>query len=316
MTEKITSGITETGNPLVTFMLLSYNQEKFIREAITGVFSQTYSPLQIIISDDYSSDATYEIIEEMASQYFGPHEIILNRNNKNMGIGSHINKIMVLATGEWIVGAAGDDISTPNRTEEIVKAAQRKDVKPLSIWSRAQHMTSDGNLLDKHEYSDGKPHSIKEIVNNKKVVMGCSHAWHRDVFRIFGPLHQSVIFEDNAISFRSFIAGDIAYIDKTLVYYRQHTTNITNYSKNLNKEDLIKKMSKRRRYALVGIYQRLLDLTTFNQMNPGFERKCAHLSSLLISQLVKQNLKLRLATHFPSIDIVNLAIRNIFKIKK
>jgi hypothetical protein len=45
--------------PFVTFALFVYNQEKYIREAVEGAFSQTYEPLEIILSDDCSTDRTF-----------------------------------------------------------------------------------------------------------------------------------------------------------------------------------------------------------------------------------------------------------------
>lgn len=68
--------------PLITFALFAYNQEQFIEEAVQGAFSQTYSPLEIILSDDGSSDQTFAIISRMESEYCGPHKIILTGMNK------------------------------------------------------------------------------------------------------------------------------------------------------------------------------------------------------------------------------------------
>ena len=48
--------------PLVTFALFTYNQERYVREAVEGVLAQTYEPLEIIISDDCSTDMTFSII--------------------------------------------------------------------------------------------------------------------------------------------------------------------------------------------------------------------------------------------------------------
>ena len=66
--------------PLVTFIVISYNQEAFIRDGVEGAFSQTYSPLEIVLSDDCSRDRTFEIMQELAAAYRGPHRVILNRN--------------------------------------------------------------------------------------------------------------------------------------------------------------------------------------------------------------------------------------------
>mgnify|MGYP005853322247 CR=1 FL=1 len=46
--------------PLVTFALFAYNQEQYIREAVEGAFSQTYEPLEMILSEDCSNDRTFE----------------------------------------------------------------------------------------------------------------------------------------------------------------------------------------------------------------------------------------------------------------
>ena len=54
--------------PLISFLLLTYNQENYIQDAINGALAQTYSPLEIIISDDCSTDGTYKKIEEIENK--------------------------------------------------------------------------------------------------------------------------------------------------------------------------------------------------------------------------------------------------------
>ena len=56
MTDPTTDAAPTPDRPLVTFALFAYNQEQYIREAVEGAFSQTYEPLEIILSDDCSSD--------------------------------------------------------------------------------------------------------------------------------------------------------------------------------------------------------------------------------------------------------------------
>ncbi len=63
--------------PLLTFILLAYNQERYIAEAVEGALGQTYSPLEIILSDDCSGDRTFELMKEAADEYRGPHEVIV-----------------------------------------------------------------------------------------------------------------------------------------------------------------------------------------------------------------------------------------------
>jgi len=112
----------DNDKPLITFTICAYNQEQFIREAVEGAFAQTYSPLEIILSDDCSKDRTFEIMREMTASYRGPHRLILNRNSTNLGLAGHCNRLAELAHGELLVGAAGDDISFPNRVEIVYQA--------------------------------------------------------------------------------------------------------------------------------------------------------------------------------------------------
>lgn len=58
----------------MTFALLAYNQEDYIREAVQGTFAQAYKSLEITLSDDCSSNRTYQIMQEMAGAYRGPDQ--------------------------------------------------------------------------------------------------------------------------------------------------------------------------------------------------------------------------------------------------
>lgn len=107
--------------PLATLVLYAYNEERYIREAVASAFAQTYSLLEIFLSDDGSADHTFEIMQEMAAAYQGPHRIILNRNPHNIGIGSQLNAAYQKTQGDFIVLANADDISLPERVAVLVE---------------------------------------------------------------------------------------------------------------------------------------------------------------------------------------------------
>src|SRR5512139_2419524 len=107
--------------PLISFVMTCYNQERFIHEALQGAFSQHYSPLEIIISDDCSTDRTFDLVREVGAAYRGPHRLVLNRNPANLGIGGNLSKAMELCNGELVITAGGDDISLPERTSRTLE---------------------------------------------------------------------------------------------------------------------------------------------------------------------------------------------------
>jgi glycosyltransferase involved in cell wall biosynthesis len=214
--------------PLVTFALVAYNQERFVRQAAQAALDQSYSPLEIILSDDKSSDQTWSLLREIAGSYAGPHQIVLNQNPANFGLGAHVNAVMTLARGELLVIAAGDDISRTDRTQKIVDAWNQSERKALSVTSHFKKIDKDGREIG--EFRCAFNPASRQLLHRARHgcwnVQGCCHAWHRKVFETFGPLSNYVVAEDRAIEFRSLALGEIALIDDYLVRYRVHDSNL------------------------------------------------------------------------------------------
>lgn len=120
---------------LVSFYILTFNHERYISDAISAALRQMYSPLEIIISDDCSTDRTWEIIQSRIAGYQGPHRLIARRNTDNLGISAHINALWQVCSGEWIVASAGDDASVPDWVERIMVCVKaRPDIKLHQSW--------------------------------------------------------------------------------------------------------------------------------------------------------------------------------------
>ena len=141
-------------SPLVSFIVLSYNQEKYIEQAILSAFSQTYECLEIILTDDCSTDKTFDVMTRMNVEYNGDHKIIINQNQQNLGIGGHLNRAMELAKGEFIVINAGDDISIPERTSEMINVWLQSGREAKSIFSSWYKMDTLGNVYDRQNVTD------------------------------------------------------------------------------------------------------------------------------------------------------------------
>ena len=117
--------------PLVTLTLYTYNQQEFVYDAVLSALRQTYQPLQIIISDDCSTDNTVEVVQRAISEVESVHEVLVNVNETNLGILGHLNKIVPMARGEFIVGGAGDDVSDVTRVERLVECWRARCVSSI-----------------------------------------------------------------------------------------------------------------------------------------------------------------------------------------
>ena len=223
-------------SPLVTFYVMAFNQERFIREAAEGALRQTYSPLEIVLSDDCSTDNTFTTMQEAVRDYSGPHRIILNRNERNLGISDHLNRIIEMSTGELIVSSDGDDVSSPERTARCVDVWLEQG-KPAALVTAVSCIDAAGKgtrhgewftrfLPVEHETRDQS--LLRFCQTGVPALSTCSAAWTRELCEAFGPLPRDIWIEDSIISLRAWLFDRIVFIPEALVAYREHEANICN----------------------------------------------------------------------------------------
>jgi glycosyltransferase involved in cell wall biosynthesis len=220
---------------LITFTICAYNQEQFIREAVEGAFAQTYSPLEIILSDDCSKDRTFEIMREMTASYRGPHRLILNRNSTNLGLAGHCNRLAELAHGELLVGAAGDDISFPNRVEIVYQAWEHSGRRAMGIQSGFIKIDEKGNVIggpascaaaETVTFREEKPDLENYVRTLQPETVGGAFACHPVTFSTFGPLPSALIHEDNVAALRAICLGSLIFVNIPLIKRRFHENNL------------------------------------------------------------------------------------------
>jgi glycosyltransferase involved in cell wall biosynthesis len=214
--------IRKTDNPLVTVGLFAYNQERFIREAVEAALAQTYSPLEIIISDDCSTDSTFDIIKEITSQYTGIHFLSVKRNLRNMGFVEHVNQVVALANGELIVMMAGDDISLPHQVDVLVAEWVKGHKRALALYSSIIEIDEYGN-----EYGFGKKYEATGLDNrtllrrlSRPNFCGASNAYVAAYIKEV-PIPQGCV-EDLFYYYYLNLLAPSLFIKDSLVKYRVH----------------------------------------------------------------------------------------------
>lgn len=94
-----------------------YNCASTLQEALDSLYAQSFQNFEIILCDDGSKDNTYEVALDNQRLH---SNIILLRNEKNLGLNVTLNKCLEIAKGEYIARMDGDDISLPTRFEKQV----------------------------------------------------------------------------------------------------------------------------------------------------------------------------------------------------
>ena len=254
--------------PLITFILFAYNQERFIREALESALAQTYSPLEIIVFDDFSTDNTFQIIQRIALEYHGRHILKVFRNSINLGIGGSVNNAIESSKGDLIVFAAGDDISLPNRTDILFEAWKESGRNAMGVFSSHIRVCENGKEygiggtrgyrgdMQRFRRLDGNLFSW--LSTREPMVNGCAAAWSPIVFKYFGPLQSDM--EDAVLCFRALAIGHLYYIDQPLVKWRRHRDNASFYAREVIRSfEEREKRLRRVNTMTVAMYENIID---------------------------------------------------------
>lgn len=221
--------MNSNNKPLATLLIAFYNHENFVEDAVKGALSQTYENLEIVFSDDCSTDRTFEQIEKWTKDYKGPHKIIINRNEHNVGLVPHSTILFKLAHGDYLFFNGGDDSSLPNRISEGMEYFLKDD----SISG----LTSASIYIDGKGKETGRMHLENDCryrLTDKKYLMSTSFmcgagmfAFKREILDVFGPLNDDCQTEDSCMRFRALLIGDVMASAKYGVKYRIHGNNIS-----------------------------------------------------------------------------------------
>lgn len=263
--------------PFVSFIVMTYNAEKYVKEAIEGAFAQTYENMEIIISDDCSTDNTFAIIEEAVKAYSGIKTVRVIRNEKNLGIGAHLNKLWwEEAKGDWIIPSAGDDVSLPGRTETMMNEAYSGvsliHGNHYSINEFGDDINRKSNYFERYHVL--KKNSVEDVIVSGICVIGCCMAINKKMLEFYGPFVNNIVSEDIVLAYRSIGFGKIVFVNSQLVKYRIHSASISftsaNYVEFTTWKDKRDDLYKRSKWNNALLEQILIDLRTLSIDNLRF----------------------------------------------
>lgn len=115
----------EQNLPLVSVPVVTYNSSATVIETLDSIYNQTYSNIELIVSDDCSTDNTVELCKNWIEQHkerFVRTKLLTVE--KNTGVSANGNRARTACKGEWVKGIAGDDIMMPNCIEHCVDYVQ------------------------------------------------------------------------------------------------------------------------------------------------------------------------------------------------
>jgi glycosyltransferase involved in cell wall biosynthesis len=206
----------------VAAIFITFNQKDFVENSLQSLFDQTYQNFDIVISDDHSTDGTFEILQDLVSSYSGHHKIILNRNLQNFGIGKNTQIAINLCEADFYITCDGDDISTKDRFSKLIDFFQEDKVKINLIATDAYLMTKSSEIQFVKISTDLQSiNSVSDLLAAKPIFFGATTAFTKDLIIDYPDINEGVYGVDQIMLLRSMMKGGAKTLHEPLVYHRE-----------------------------------------------------------------------------------------------
>lgn len=225
----------------ISVAMAAYNGASFIEEQLRSIWQQTFLPSEIVVVDDASQDATFDLLTTLARQSPVPMRVL--GSERNQGSTRAFARAVAASSGSWIALADQDDVWLPHKLATLLEAAERQQWN--AVFSNAQLVDEKlqpkaNTLLDntrvprKARRQLGAGRALPTLLRYN-VVTGATLMLHADWKQHILPIDDAWI-HDYWIALIVASTGRIGLVDEPLLLYRQHDRNQIGEKKNLKQE--------------------------------------------------------------------------------
>jgi glycosyltransferase involved in cell wall biosynthesis len=216
----------------ISIAMATFNGEKHIVEQLESLASQTLLPEKLIVTDDGSQDETLDLIEKFKNHLGFPVQII--RNDIRLGYGRNFLKAASLSQSKYVAFCDQDDIWHPDKLSLVYEVITKKDYDLIVHGGKVV----DASLVESGEYF---PKVEEGVINlsrySKMFIPGYAMTINRDLLKKLN-YESRIAAEDTSFEHDLWIWKSVLYedgftcygINKHLVLYRQHDSNVIGFS--------------------------------------------------------------------------------------
>jgi len=221
-------------DPLISVVVTTYNQEKYIEETIESILKQDYDNFELVVTDDCSTDNTYKILKNIEKKDL---RVKVFQTPFNLGPVKNSNFGLKKAQGEYISLLAGDDkFVVPNRLRLLIEPFKyNKDLK--IIYSEGKAFYPDGRTylinetLKVYKLLDKEPHEIlKWLYTNVSPLFLQGALIKHEFLKKVDYFDESGLADDYVLNIKMFreikSKKEFGYIKDITWLYRIHENNI------------------------------------------------------------------------------------------
>ena len=219
-------------DPFISVIIPNYNHARFLDERIQSVLYQSYKNFEVIILDDKSTDNSVEVIEKYRNNPQITH-IIYNEKNSGSTF-KQWSKGFSLAKGDYIWIAESDDSCEYTLLENLVK---KIDENIVVAYARSLQIDENNikrpyflqKFIGPQDFIMKGEAYIKQYLSINNFISNASSAiFRKDIAITLNPQYSEMKGEGDWLFWIEMLeCGDIAFINKPLNFFRQHSNNTT-----------------------------------------------------------------------------------------
>ncbi|MDR0723948.1 MAG: glycosyltransferase [Endomicrobium sp.] len=246
--------------PKISIIIPIYNVEKYIKQCLESIISQSLKDIEILCIDDCGTDSSIKIVESFAKK---DSRIKIIQLDKNKGLGAARNVGIKNSNGKYIIFVDSDDYIDPNLLE--IAYAKIEKLQLDSVWYNVKLFNDTKKSFTKDNYFLKTSAGILNITPNninKFTVIACNKIYRTSVIKKNNIMFsENILFEDLEFYYKFFTKSKETYfINKHLYIYRLRPNSILSSKK--NREDIFK--------AIKNVYYYLLKEEIFETYKESF----------------------------------------------
>jgi glycosyltransferase involved in cell wall biosynthesis len=222
--------------PRVSVIITSYNQERYLKEAIESVVQQSFKTYEVIIADDHSTkDNSVGVIRDYIARYPGwVHGIF---HDENIGIPKNRNSALKMVTGDYVAVLDGDDRLLPNFIERHLKALAENSDAGCSYGNRYQMDTMGQRIRVRNVTGEPFGDVFAYTAAGRMGILRSLMARY-DLVRAAGYFDENFIHHDGFIlSLRLAKLTKFTYVPEPVMEKRTH---LGGFSKTISRQERIR----------------------------------------------------------------------------
>jgi glycosyltransferase involved in cell wall biosynthesis len=212
--------------------MASYNGERYIAQQLDSLLSQTSNDFTLYISDDCSTDSTWEIIRTYERKF--PGKIIAARNTGNSGSAKHnFISMMIEKKDDYVLLCDQDDVWLPRKIEKTILKLQRMEARygretPLLVHSDLTVVDENLAVITSSFREAMKVGYNRTALRHfliQNIITGCTAAYNRALAELIMAVPGYLVMHDWWLGLIAAAFGKIEYLHEQTVLYRQHGNN-------------------------------------------------------------------------------------------